>query len=103
MNNASSRTGFSLSVFVMQSNKQYDRFKSPRAKLDLRRFCSARLQAGTFNSSTCSPEGERCKIRPRPATQTLKPLPLQATKIACEKMVAVFLAQENFGPTGGAH
>ena len=103
MNKVSSRTGFSLSLFVMQSNKQYDRFKSPRANLELRRFCCARLQAGTFDSSTCSPEGERYKIRPRTATQTLKPLLLQAMNLAAEKMAAMFLAHENFGPNGGAH
>jgi uncharacterized membrane protein len=42
---------------------------------DFGRFCRGRLQAGTEDSSTCSPEGERYKGRPQVVTQTLKPRP----------------------------
>ena len=41
------------------------------------RFCSARLQAGTLESSTCPPEGGRYKNQNRVLTQTLKPRPAE--------------------------
>jgi hypothetical protein len=33
-------------------------------KLNIKNSCSARLQAGTFDSSTCSPEGVRYMAPP---------------------------------------
>jgi hypothetical protein len=49
------------------------RMKILCGNLDFRRYCSARLQAGTADSSTCSSAAadERYRTRPRVATQTL--------------------------------
>ena len=44
----------------------------------LPRFCSARLQAGTLESSTCPPEGGRYMNRNRDRTRTLQPLAVRA-------------------------
>ncbi len=38
-----------------------------------RHFCSARLQAGTLESTRCPPEGGRYMIQNPVLTQTLKP------------------------------
>src|SRR5882762_4723251 len=38
---------------------------------DFRRSCRARLQAGTVNSSTCLPKGERYRTWPQVPPQTL--------------------------------
>ncbi len=51
------------------------RLKSLCGNAVLERFCRARLQAGTVDSSTCSPKGERYRGPRRVATQTLKPRP----------------------------
>ncbi len=48
------------------------RLKSPCESLDFRHSRSARLQAGTLDSSTCSPEDERYSVGRLVATQALK-------------------------------
>jgi hypothetical protein len=45
------------------------------------RFCSARLQAGTLESSKCPPEGGRYMSQNRVLTQTLKPGPPKRAKV----------------------
>ena len=51
------------------------RLKSLRGNAVLERFCRARLQAGTVDSSTCSPKGERFRWLRRVATQPVNPRP----------------------------
>ena len=57
--------------------------------LDFRRFCSARLQAGTVDSSTCSSAAadERYRALHRVATQTPKPAQL-SRKTAVVRLIA---------------
>ena len=93
---------FSLSGFVRQANNQHDTLKSVWHNLDLSGPCSARLQAGTVGSSTCSPEGERYIDQNRIIQQTPKPVPLHSTKLEAEQGATILLAHENLGLHGGA-
>jgi len=50
----------------------------------LPRFCSARLQAGTLESTRCPPEGGRYMNQNRVRTQILKPLFFRLLNVAAE-------------------
>jgi hypothetical protein len=55
----SPRKNASLSWLVHHVKRGWRRLQSLCGNLDIKRFCSARLQAGTADSSTCPPEGRR--------------------------------------------
>jgi hypothetical protein len=57
--------------------------------LNFRCFCSARLQSGTFDSGTCSPEGER---------YTSAALGWHANSIAGENAQKVFPCRGLYSP-----
>jgi hypothetical protein len=77
----SSRTGFSLSVFCLPGKAKPDRLKSLCGNSKWTPFCSARLQAGTLESSRCPPEGGRYMIESGVLTQPLNPVLLKGLPI----------------------
>jgi hypothetical protein len=61
--------------------------KSPCENSKSARFCSARLQASTFESSRCPPEGGGYTNQNRVLTRTLKPMILRALNVAAEAAI----------------
>jgi hypothetical protein len=70
---------YNKSLFLVSAQLKKDLIRLANQIFFCFSVCFARLRAGTFASSTCSPEGERYRDRTRLAKHTLNPAPQDST------------------------